>query len=49
MAAGILLVKESGGIIEAMDPSVSPLVSGDVVASNEPIFNRFAKIVRNEA
>lgn len=48
IAAGILLVKESGGMIEAMDTNESPLVSGDIVASNEIVFNRFAKIIRNE-
>lgn len=48
MAAGILLVKEAGGIVEGMNAEESPLVSGDIVSSNEPIFNRFAKIIRNE-
>ncbi len=48
MAAGILLVKEAGGIVESIDAGVNPLVSGDIVASNEPVFNRFAKLIRNE-
>ena len=48
IAAGILLVKESGGMIEAMDTNESPLVSGDIVASNEIVFNRFATIIRTE-
>ena len=48
IAAGILLIKESGGIIEAMNPTETPIESGDIIASNEPVFNRFAKLVRNE-
>ncbi len=49
MAAGILLVKESGGIVESISSDDSPLVSGDIVASNEPAFNRFAKLIRNDS
>jgi myo-inositol-1(or 4)-monophosphatase len=48
MAAGILLVKEAGGIVESISNNESPLVSGDILASNEPVFNRFAKLIRNE-
>ena len=48
MAAGILLVKEAGGIVESINAGENPLVSGDIVASNEPVFNRFAKLIRNE-
>ncbi len=48
MAAGILLVKEAGGIVEGINADENPLVSGDIVASNEPVFNRFAKLIRNE-
>lgn len=48
IAAGLLLVKESGGIVEGIDADVTPMISGDVLASNEPAFNRFAKLVRGE-
>ncbi len=48
IAAGILLVKESGGIVESIDTNESPLVSGDIIASNEPVFNRFAKLIRDD-
>lgn len=47
IAAGILLIKEAGGIIEGMEEDESPLHSGNVIASNEPVFSRFAKLVRN--
>lgn len=48
MAAGILLVKEAGGIVESIDSDENPLISGDVLSANEPIFNRFAKLIRKE-
>ncbi|WP_417270217.1 inositol monophosphatase family protein [Celeribacter sp.] len=47
MAAGILLVKEAGGLLEAIDPEGDVLVDCDVVCANEPLFDKFAKIVRN--
>ena len=48
IAAGLLLVKEAGGIVEGMTTDENPLESGGVITSNEPIFNRFSKIIRNE-
>lgn len=46
IAAGLLLVKESGGIVEGIDADVTPLISGDVLVANELAFNRFAALVR---
>jgi len=48
IAAGILLVKESGGMVESIESDESPLVSGNIIASNEPVFNRFTKLIRND-
>ncbi len=48
IAAGILLVKEAGGLVEGFEPDSNPLVKGEIVAANEVVFERFAKIVRNE-
>ncbi|WP_417241576.1 inositol monophosphatase family protein [Celeribacter sp.] len=47
MAAGILLVKEAGGLVQAIDPAGDVLVDCDVLCSNEPLFDKFAKMVRN--
>ncbi|MEX0351298.1 MAG: inositol monophosphatase family protein [Paracoccaceae bacterium] len=47
MAAGILLVREAGGLVEAVNPDEKLLESGDVLCANEPIFNQFAKVIRN--
>jgi len=47
MAAGIVIVREAGGLAEAITPNADILETGSVVCSNEAIFDRFAKIVRN--
>ena len=47
LAAGMLIVKEAGGFVEAMDKEDSVLESGTVLAANEPIFDQFAKVIRN--
>ncbi len=46
VAAGILLVKEAGGFVEAMNPSESPVDSGSIIAANALLFEGFAKTVR---
>ncbi len=46
IAAGILLVKEAGGFVEAMNPSESPVDAGAIIAANPLLFEGFAKIVR---
>ncbi|UWQ51100.1 inositol monophosphatase [Leisingera caerulea] len=46
LAAGIIIVKEAGGLAEAIDPDAGIIDSGSVVCSNEPIFENFAKVIR---
>ena len=46
LAAGIIIVKEAGGLAEAIDPEAGIIDSGSVVCSNEPIFENFAKVIR---
>ncbi len=46
LAAGIIIVKEAGGLAESMDPEASIVESGEVICANEPIFESFAKVVR---
>ncbi len=46
IAAGTLLVREAGGLVEAINPSADPLEDGEVIAANEPIFSQFADVVR---
>lgn len=47
VAAGVLIVKEAGGLLEALDPADNPVDSGEVVCGNEAIYEKFAKIVRD--
>jgi myo-inositol-1(or 4)-monophosphatase len=46
LAAGVLIVKEAGGLVEAMQSEYEPHFSGDVICANEPIFAKFSKIIR---
>lgn len=46
VAAGILLVKEAGGFVEAIRPEQNPIESGALVASNAQLFETFAKTIR---
>jgi myo-inositol-1(or 4)-monophosphatase len=47
MAAGLLIVREAGGLVEAVEPGEDPLLAGTILAANEPIFDTFAKVIRN--
>ncbi|MBU2981799.1 inositol monophosphatase [Lentibacter algarum] len=47
MAAGLLLVREAGGFAEAVDPADEMLESGTIIATNDGMFEPFAKLVRN--
>ena len=46
MAAGIVLVKEAGGIVEPLTPGGDALADGEIIAAAEPIFDKFAKVIR---
>ena len=46
VAAGIIIVKEAGGFVQALNPEGSVLEDGEVLCSNEPIFDQFAKVIR---
>ena len=47
VAAGIVIVREAGGLIEPLEPEGSMLDDGEVICSNEPIFEKFSKIIRD--
>ena len=47
-AAGVIIVKEAGGCVEPLDKTGNVLEDGDVVCANEPIFDQFAKVIRNK-
>ncbi len=46
VAAGMLIVKEAGGLVEAIRPERNILQHGEIVCSNEPVFSTFAKTIR---
>jgi myo-inositol-1(or 4)-monophosphatase len=46
IAAGLLIIREAGGFVEAITPGDDPLASGDVVAANAELFQPFARLVR---
>jgi len=48
IAAGLLLVKEAGGLSETIRPGGVILADGDVISANEASFDAFAKIIRDE-
>jgi len=47
IAAGLLIVREAGGLVEAVEPGEDPLLAGSILAANEPIFDTFARVIRN--
>ncbi|WP_372886367.1 inositol monophosphatase family protein [Shimia sp.] len=46
LAAGTIIVKEAGGLAQPIDPAGHILEDGAVICANEPIFNQFAKVIR---
>lgn len=48
IAAGILLVKEAGGLVESVRDQSDPLESGSVLCANSEIFDQFSKVLRQD-
>lgn len=46
MAAGIVIAREAGAIVEGIAPDTNPLESQDILVSNEPQFEKFSKFFR---
>jgi myo-inositol-1(or 4)-monophosphatase len=46
IAAGLLLVREAGGLVAAIGVEDDPLETGDVIAANAEVFQSFAGIIR---
>jgi myo-inositol-1(or 4)-monophosphatase len=47
VAAGAILVREAGGFIAPIREGANPLEDGEILASNEALFEPFLKIIRN--
>jgi myo-inositol-1(or 4)-monophosphatase len=48
MAAGIILVREAGGFVEALPKDGSMFETGTILAANTGTFEGFAKVVRGD-
>jgi fructose-1,6-bisphosphatase/inositol monophosphatase family enzyme len=48
IAAGIILVREAGGLVSAVREGDDPLEKGAVICGNEALFSGFRKIIRGE-
>ncbi len=46
IAAGIIIVREAGGLIESFDPATDLMETAAPIAANAQIFNEFARTVR---
>ncbi len=47
LAAGVVIVREAGGFVEPLTPGGDIVEDGEVICANEPLFEGFAKIIRN--
>lgn len=47
LAAGLLIVREAGGLVEPIGSGASVLEDGEVIAANGAIFDGFAKVIRD--
>lgn len=47
LAAGVVIVREAGGFVEALTPGGDVVLDGDVICANERIFETFSKVIRN--
>jgi myo-inositol-1(or 4)-monophosphatase len=45
-AAGIVIAREAGALVEPLVPGEDMLGSGSVIAAAEPLFDEFAKVIR---
>ena len=46
VAAGLLLVKEAGGMVSGIREGQDPMESGSVILGNEALFEPFRKVIR---
>jgi myo-inositol-1(or 4)-monophosphatase len=47
IAAGLIIVTEGGGMIDAVTPGDDIIGSGTIIAANNEIFDSFAKVIRS--
>lgn len=45
IAAGILIVRESGGLVESLERDMDPISNGSIIAASNKVFNQLSDIV----
>jgi len=48
IAAGLLIAREAGALVEGMRRGENPLETGELICANGVIFDAFAKVIRND-
>lgn len=48
MAAGLIIAREAGCIVEPLNPHGDIMADGEVIIANEAIFDTFAKVIRKK-
>jgi myo-inositol-1(or 4)-monophosphatase len=48
MAAGLIIVREAGGMVESINPANNIIESGEVICAAETIFEKFSKVIRSK-
>ena len=46
IAAGLLIAREAGAIVDGMTRGTNPIETGDAIVANSAIFETFAQTVR---
>ncbi|MGI3209811.1 inositol monophosphatase family protein [Roseovarius tibetensis] len=46
LAAGIIIVREAGGLVDPLTRGENIVESGDVICANEPLFDKFVGVIR---
>ena len=46
IAAGSLIVREAGGLVEPLNPNGNIVEDGEIICANEPLFGHLTKIIR---
>lgn len=47
LAAGSLIVREAGGLVEPLNPEGNIITDGEIICANEPLFGHLSKIIRS--
>ncbi|MGI3166183.1 inositol monophosphatase family protein [Pseudooceanicola sp. 200-1SW] len=47
LAAGLVILREAGAFVEPLEPEGDILADGAILTANEPLFDKFAKVIRD--